>query len=106
MRAKRHNPVLIAIVAVIVVAAIAVFVIAERRIPADTKAQEVESIKAAVMESAVQCFAVEGAYPSSIAHLENKYKLVVNRKDYIVSYSCIGSNILPEVEVFSRDEQN
>ena len=37
--------------------------------------------------------------------LENNYNLVVNHKDYIVSYSCFGSNILPEVEVFALEEE-
>lgn len=102
---KRHHPVLITFVIVLVVAAIALLVFAEQCIPQDTKAQEESSIKAAVMESAVQCFAIEGAYPSSLSHLENNYNLVVNHKDYIVSYSCFGSNILPEVEVFALEEE-
>lgn len=95
---------LIAIVVVLLAAAIALLVYAEQRIPQDTKAQEEASIKASVMESAVQCFAIEGAYPSSLSHLENNYDLVVNHKDYIVSYSCFGSNILPEVEVFALED--
>lgn len=104
MRAKEHHPVLIAIVVVIVVAALAVFVYAEQRIPQDTRAQEEASLKAAIQQSAVQCFAIEGAYPSTLAHLENNYNLVVNHKDYIVSYSCFASNIMPEIEVFTIDE--
>ena len=104
MRTQEHHPVLIAIVAVIVAAAIALFVYAEQHIPQDTKAQEEASLKAAVQQSAIQCFAVEGAYPSTLAHLENKYNLVVNHKDYIVTYSCFASNIMPEIEVFTIEE--
>ena len=105
MRTQQHHPVLIAVVAVIVAAAIALFVYAEQRVPQDTKAQEEASLKAAIQQSAVQCFAIEGAYPSTLAHLENKYNLVVNHTDYIVTYSCFASNIMPEIEVFTIEDE-
>lgn len=101
MRSRRHHPVLISFAAVLVVAAVALFAFAEANIPKDAQEQEIASIKAAVMQSAVQCFATEGAYPSTLAHLENEYKLVVNHEDYIVSYTCFAPNIAPDVEVIS-----
>lgn len=77
---------------------------AAQRVPADTKAQATQAIKANIQQAAVQCFAIEGSYPVSLAHLENNYNVVVNRNDYIVAYSCFASNMMPEVEVFARDE--
>lgn len=86
-------------------AAVALFVFAEMTIPKDTKEQEEASLKEAIMQSAVQCFATEGAYPSTLAHLENHYKLVINHDDYIVSYNCFAPNIAPDVEVYVLEEE-
>lgn len=75
---------------------------AARRAAADLAAQSAQSVREAVLRSAVQCYAVEGAYPSSLAYLEDNYGLIVNENRYIVTYDTFGSNILPEVSVLVK----
>ena len=62
------------------------------------------SIRQAVLRSAVDCYAVEGAYPSSLTYLEENYGLVLNHRDFIISYNAFASNVLPDVQVLVRGE--
>ena len=76
-----------------------------RKASADLDAQSAVSVKDAVLRSAVQCYAVEGAYPNSLAYLEDHYGLVINHERYIVSYKAFASNIAPNVRVLLRGEE-
>lgn len=66
------------------------------------KAQSTATIRESIIESAVQCCAVEGSYPSSVKHLEQNYGLVINHNDYIVNYEWLGDNVPPSVVVKNR----
>ena len=60
------------------------------------------SVRNAILNSAKQCFAIEGAYPSSIEHLERHYGLVVNRSDYAITYEVFADNVMPNVVVLAK----
>ena len=61
-----------------------------------------ESIRAAVQQSALQCYVVEGAYPPDLKYLEDHYGLRVNTTDYYVVYDAYAENQLPDVRVTKR----
>lgn len=61
-----------------------------------------EAIRAAVQRSALQCYAVEGVYPSGLEYLEENYGLQVNHEDYYVTYEAFASNMPPTVRVVRR----
>lgn len=65
---------------------------------------EQESLQNAVIQSAVHCYSVEGAYPESLAYLKKHYGSTWNEKKYKVSYEVIVKNIRPEVQVILLDE--
>lgn len=67
-----------------------------------TEAQSALSVRNAVMDAAMQCAAVEGAYPSSLKYLEEHYGLIVNHNDYAVTYEAFASNVPPSVVVMPR----
>ena len=67
-----------------------------------SREQGAAAVREAVLRSALQCCAVEGSYPTSVAHLEEHYGLVINEADYQVSYEWLGDNILPSVVVRPR----
>ncbi|MEY8461128.1 hypothetical protein AALA69_08390 [Eggerthellaceae bacterium 24-137] len=69
---------------------------------AQTEAQSALSVRNAVLDAAMQCAAVEGAYPSSLKYLEEHYGLVVNYNDYAVTYEAFASNVPPSVVVVPR----
>lgn len=61
-----------------------------------------DAIRSAILNSSMQCCAIEGAYPPSLSYLERNYGLVVNHKDYVVTYECFAENIAPTVTVTLR----
>lgn len=61
--------------------------------------ERVRALERAIHRSLVSCYAVEGAYPSDVAYLEEHYGLVIDHTKYVVDYETIGSNILPSVTV-------
>ena len=65
-------------------------------------AQMVESadaVKTAIMEKALQCYVIEGSYPSDIEYLEENYGLIVNHKDFRIMYTPVAENLPPQIKV-------
>ena len=60
------------------------------------------SVRNAILSSAKQCCAIEGAYPSSLSYLEENYGLVVNRSDYAITYEVFADNVMPNVVVLAK----
>lgn len=53
---------------------------------------------------AVQCYALEGAYPETLRYLEDNYTLELNRDQFVYHYRFIGSNMMPEISVFEKEK--
>lgn len=68
----------------------------------NARLQGAESIKAAVIDNARQCAAIEGAYPSSLKYLEDHYGLVLDHKNYVINYEVFAQNVMPTVSVVPR----
>ena len=65
--------------------------------------QAAQSLRTAVLDAAaVQCYALEGAYPQSLSYLEENYGVQVNHSRFIVSYEAYASNQLPAVAVLEK----
>ena len=64
--------------------------------------QAAQSVRTAVMDAAVQCYVLEGAYPRSLAYLEENYGVQINHSRFIVSYEAYASNQMPDIAVFER----
>lgn len=60
------------------------------------------SLRSAILDSAKQCCAIEGAYPPSLSYLEQNYGLVVNRSDYAITYETFADNVMPNVVVVAK----
>lgn len=60
------------------------------------------TLRQTVLESAMQCLALEGNYPPTLEYLEDNYGLVVNHDDYVVTYVAYASNVMPSVQVVIR----
>ena len=65
--------------------------------------QQFQSLEQAIIRSAVHCYAVEGAYPSELAYLEENYQLEIDHERFIVHYDGFAANIVPEIIVIARD---
>lgn len=66
---------------------------------AQTREQGAVTIKQTIQHAAMQCFAIEGAYPPSVRYLEENYGLSINERDYTVRYEVFASNVLPSIVV-------
>ena len=96
---KRRNRIVAAVVAVVLLIVLAFAV----QVAGDIgREQGVVTLRESVLDAAKQCCAVEGSYPSSLSHLEQRYGLVVNRAEYDVRYEWLGDNVLPSVVVTLR----
>ena len=63
------------------------------------RSTQTEMVHEAVHNAALTCYAVEGAYPSSLEYLKENYGLSYDQKRYMVSYSAFASNLFPEIFV-------
>lgn len=49
--------------------------------------------------AAVQCYALEGAYPPNLEHLTGRYGVVVDRSRFFVDYQYVAANLMPDITV-------
>ena len=63
---------------------------------------QTELVRSAVRRAAVTCYAVEGAYPTTLDYLKRHYGLVYDEENYFVLYDAFASNILPEILVTEK----
>ena len=70
---------------------------------AEESNDSIQSIKETIMERALQCYVIEGAYPQDLAYLEENYGLTINRDDFLVVYTPFAENQLPDVRVIDRN---
>ena len=67
-----------------------------------SSAAQTELVRSAVRRAAVTCYAVEGAYPTTLDYLKNHYGLVYDEDNYFVLYNAFASNIMPEIRVTEK----
>lgn len=64
--------------------------------------QNVDLVRQSVKRAAVECYAIEGAYPSDVEYLEENYGIVIDHDKYYVEMDGFASNIMPDIEVYER----
>ena len=96
IRARQRSRLRLVIAALAALVLAVVFFLAAQ---AAMREQGALSMRAAILDTAKQCCAVEGAYPHSMDYLVDHYGLVVNERDYLIAYECYADNILPSVTV-------
>ena len=52
-----------------------------------------------VRRAAVQCYALEGACPQDLSHLEERYGVSVDADRFRVDYIYIASNLMPDITI-------
>ena len=98
--ARRRRNRIIAAACVLVLCVI--LVVASLAAARATREQSVQAVHDAVLQAAVQCAAVEGSFPSSVAHLEDAYGLTYTHNRFLVYYEWLGDNVPPTVTVGVR----
>ena len=52
-----------------------------------------------IRRAAVQCYALEGFYPSDLEYLMAEYGVTVDESRYFVGYQYVASNLMPDITV-------
>ena len=98
---KRRRKIYAVVACCIVAAVIAAWALVGV-VQANARTQGAVALRDAVLQSAKQCCAIEGSYPSTLDYLEQNYGLTINHNDYVVSYEYFADNVMPSVVVTPR----
>ena len=66
------------------------------------------SLRTALRQNIVHCYAIEGRYPPSLDYLEKNYGITYNKDKYFIDYQPIGTNIYPDITIIpikNNDEE-
>ena len=55
-----------------------------------------------IRRGAVQCYALEGAYPEDISYLKQRYGVAYDSELYYVDYTYLASNLMPDITVLPQ----
>jgi len=69
---------------------------------ASSRAEGLRLLEESVKRAVVECYALEGRYPESIAHIEQRYGVIIDRSKYNVHYSIFAPNIMPDITVIDK----
>lgn len=70
------------------------------------KSTEIEKLKNSITKAALHCYSIEGYYPSDLEYLVETYGIVINEDKFHVYYSTFGSNIMPTIEIYRKEDKN
>jgi len=66
---------------------------------ASSRAEGMRILEDSLRRAVVQCYAVEGRYPESLAYIEENYGIYIDRAKYAVHYEIFASNHMPDITV-------
>ena len=92
---NRRDVVKLALIACMLAAAVALYAWVGRV----QDRNETETVRNAIREAALTCYAVEGAYPDSVDYLREHYCLAYDTERYFVTYDAFASNLIPDIWV-------
>lgn len=66
--------------------------------------EEEDTLRQALVESAVHCYALHGYYPESLEALVRDYGVTYDSRQFFVDYLPQGENLMPEITVIRKGE--
>lgn len=64
--------------------------------------EQCNMIEESVNKALLQCYALEGSYPSHLEYLEQHYGIMLDRDNFVYQYSVLAANLRPHFEVTPR----
>ena len=64
--------------------------------------ESLELAARSIRRAAVQCYALEGAYPPSLHYLKTYYGVTVDEDRCFVDYQYVAANLMPDITVLPR----
>lgn len=84
---------------VIFVFTIGIFTLSINGINSKADTEGAKTLQNAITKATVQCYAIEGRYPSSVDYLVEHYGIQIDSDKYAVFYEGFASNIMPDITV-------
>lgn len=81
---------------------LAVLFLATKPLNRRVSEESLSVLEQSIRRGAVQCYALEGAYPENLAYLEERYGVSYDRKRYYVDYTYLASNLMPDITVLPQ----
>lgn len=66
--------------------------------------EQAQILEDAIRNAAVTNYAVEGAYPATLAEIVDNYGVIVDENRFIVRYNIFAPNIMPDVTVVFKGD--
>jgi hypothetical protein len=99
---KSALPALLITIALFAAIAVFAFVVLDRA-AASSEEEALNAVRESITRAILSCYAYEGVYPDSIEYLEQHYNLIIDRDRYLIFYSKIGDNLMPNIQVSRRE---
>lgn len=64
--------------------------------------EDLRRLEAVLRRSCAACYAAEGAYPSSLEELEERYGLQIDEARFTVRYLAFAENLMPDITVLEN----
>lgn len=87
---------------VIAAAALLCFATALDSLDSGRAEEDKRHLEETLRRGCVACYATEGAYPPDIAYLEEHYGVLIDKEQYIVCYTAIAENLMPDITVLEN----
>ncbi len=86
----------------VAVAAVVCFATALESLDRGRDGEDLRQLEEALRRGCVACYAAEGVYPPDVDYLKEHYGLQVDEENYIVHYSVVAQNLMPDITVLAR----
>ena len=90
------------LLAVLAIAAVMQISTAVSSVSEEKNSEDRIRLEEALVNAAVACYAIEGAYPDSAEYLIERYGIQYSPDRFEVKYEYYGSNLLPDITVLYR----
>lgn len=64
--------------------------------------EDMRQLEEALRRGCVACYAAEGAYPTDLNYLKERYGIQIDEGRYTVYYSAFAENIMPDITVLEN----
>lgn len=78
------------------------FTLSINQVSQDTRQRQRETLERAIRRDVAYCYAMEGAYPESLAYLKENYGLIYDEDYFFVDYQVSGANLFPDITILER----
>jgi hypothetical protein len=82
---------------------LSLFILAVSKIAGKSENEGIHLTEESIRRAAVQCYALEGVYPSDFEYLKDHYAVRPDEGKYVIYYTYTASNLMPEIDVIPAD---